>query len=91
MGRFTNPVLVAAGTALIVVGVAAQTGTVNLGARSGSDHAAIAGDRAAGTPKASASPLPAATTRPSPPAAAPAAPPQGGGAGGGSDGGDGGD
>lgn len=88
MGKFTNPVLIAAGTALIVVGVAAQTGTVNFAGRGGVQQGAKAVVSPETSPSPPASPPLAASTPPR----APVAPQPGAGQGDGGDGGgDGGD
>lgn len=85
MGKFTNLVLIAAAVVLIVIGVAAQTGTISLG-RSGPvpQHGGVSAQQAITTPTPSAAPV----ASPAPPAAQPVAAPAG--AGGGGDGGDGG-
>ncbi len=95
MGKFTNLVLVAAAAALIVIGVAAQIGTLKLGSPGHPARpagGAVAGQHAVATPSIPASPTqPAYIVTPSPtPDTATWQPPPGGGGGGGNGGGGGG-
>ncbi len=87
MGKFTNLALIAAATALIVVGVAAQTGTISMGGAT--SRGAVTGSHAV-TPPKSPGPLQAALPSSLPTAAShqPVAAPPGGGGGDGGDGGD---
>jgi hypothetical protein len=61
MGKLTNLVMIAAATVLIVVGVAAQTGTISIGSRSAHQHGAVAGGQAIASPETSPSPTPEST------------------------------
>ncbi|HYL07604.1 MAG TPA: hypothetical protein VEU76_03590, partial [Candidatus Udaeobacter sp.] len=58
MGKFTNLFLIAAATVLIVVGVAAQTGTISIGSPGPHQRGAVAGSQAIASPEASPSPSP---------------------------------
>ncbi len=79
MGKFTNLMLVVAATVMIVVGVAAQTGTVSVGGLGGGRHGSVDGatthppastaSRPSPSPEASSSPT--GNPQPAPAAAQP--------------------